>query len=590
MGPRGKGYMNLVRQRYGFSRIQQRACVFIATIFLCLAAGEAAAQRQSLLEYPSIHSPKVGLQGMVVSQNEIASAVGARILAEGGNAFDAAVAVGFALAVTLPRAGNIGGDGFLTAYVASQRKVTTIDFRSVAPQTAQLEMFLDAKGEESESASVGYRAAAVPGTVAGLELAHKRYGKLAWAQLVAPAVALARDGVVLSADEAFVFGWGQKRLQASEAAQRTFFKADGSGYRAGERLQQADLAWTLDAIAKGGADAFYRGEIAARIEADMQRQGGLITRADLAAYRAIEREPLSTTYRGYTIYTAPPASGGITLLTMLNILENFEVAKLEPGSAEAVHLLAETMRLGNRDRIAHLGDTAFATVPLEGLVSKKYAADRAKLIKPRKAGKDSVIKAGNPADYESPSTTHYSVADSAGNWVSVTYTLGSDFGSGAMIEGTGILLNNQMNNFSHERARIALQRGEPLPPNAMEAGKRMVSTMTPTLVLRGDTPWMAVGTPGGGRIVNTILQVVVNAIDFKLNIDEAIHQPRVSQVSGALEIEPNYNPDTRKRLEKMGHKTRASETMGSVQAIVLENGYFFGGSDPRRPGAAAVAP
>ena len=203
--------MNLVRQRYGFSRIQQRACVFIATIFLCLAAGEAAAQRQSLLEYPSIHSPKVGWQGMVVSQNEIASAVGARILAEGGNAFDAAVAVGFALAVTLPRAGNIGGDGFLTAYVASQRKVTTIDFRSVAPQTAQLEMFLDAKGEESESASVGYRAAAVPGTVAGLELAHKRYGKLAWAQLVAPAVALARDGVVLSADEAFVFGWGQKR-------------------------------------------------------------------------------------------------------------------------------------------------------------------------------------------------------------------------------------------------------------------------------------------------------------------------------------------------------------------------------------------
>lgn len=582
--------MTLVRQWYGFSRIQQRACVFIATIFLCLAAGEAAAQRQSLLEYPSIHSPKVGLQGMVVSQNEIASAVGARILAEGGNAFDAAVAVGFALAVTLPRAGNIGGDGFLTAYVASQRKVTTIDFRSVAPQTAQLEMFLDAKGEESESASVGYRAAAVPGTVAGLELAHKRYGKLAWAQLVAPAVALARDGVVLSADEAFVFGWGQKRLQASEAAQRTFFKADGSGYRAGERLQQAGLAWTLDAIAKGGADAFYRGEIAARIEADMQRQGGLITRADLAAYRAIEREPLSTTYRGYTIYTAPPASGGITLLTMLNILENFEVAKLEPGSAEAVHLLAETMRLGNRDRIAHLGDTAFVTVPLEGLVSKKYAADRAKLIKPRKAGKDSVIKAGNPADYESPSTTHYSVADSAGNWVSVTYTLGSDFGSGAMIEGTGILLNNQMNNFSHERARIALQRGEPLPPNAMEAGKRMVSTMTPTLVFRGDTPWMAVGTPGGGRIVNTILQVVVNAIDFKLNIDEAIHQPRVSQVSGALEIEPNYNPDTRKRLEKMGHKTRASETMGSVQAIVLENGYFFGGSDPRRPGAAAVAP
>jgi len=573
--------MNTGKTRYGLA---------LVALVLCCVSGNAFAQRQTLLEYPSIHSPKVDLQGMVVSQNEIASEVGARILAEGGNAIDAAVAVGFALAVTLPRAGNIGGDGFLTAYVAGQKKVTTIDFRSIAPQTATLDMFVNDKGEETEIASVGYRAAAVPGTVAGLELAHKQYGKLPWSQLVAPAAALARDGVVLSADEAFVFGWGKKRLQASESARRTFFKADDSGYRAGERLQQPDLAWTLDEIAKGGADAFYRGEIATRIEADMQRQGGLITRADLAAYRAIEREPLSSTYRGYTLYTAPPASGGVTLLTMLNILENFELSKLEVGSAEAVHLLAEAMRLGNRDRIAHLGDTAFAKVPLEGLVSKKYAADRAKLIKLRKASKDSAVKAGNPADYESPSTTHYSVADSEGNLVSVTYTLGSDFGSGAMIAGTGILLNNQMNNFSHERALVATQRGAPLPPNAMQAGKRMVSTMTPTLIFKGDTPWMAVGTPGGGRIVNTILQVVVNVIDFKLNIDEAIHQPRVSQVSGPLEIEPNYNPDTRKRLEKMGHKTRPSETMGSVQAIVLENGYFFGGADPRRPGAAAVAP
>ena len=582
--------MNTGNARYGLALVSRRTASLFFAILFCLASGSAAAQRQTLLEYPSIHSPRVGLQGMVVSQNEIASQVGARILAEGGNAIDAAVAVGFALAVTLPRAGNIGGDGFMTAYVAGQKKVTVIDFRSVAPQSAKLEMFLDEKGDETETASVGYRAAAVPGTVAGLELAHKQYGKLPWAQLVAPATALARDGVVLSADEAFVFGWGKKRLQASESAQRTFFKADGSGYRAGERLIQSDLAWTLDEIAKGGADAFYRGEIAARIEADMQGQGGLITRADLAAYRAIEREPLSSTYRGHTLYTAPPASGGVTLLTMLNILENFDLAKFEPGSADAVHLLAEAMRLGNRDRIAHLGDTAFTKVPLEGLISKKYAADRAKLIKPRKASKDSAIKAGKPADYESPSTTHYSVADSEGNLVSVTYTLGSDFGSGAMIAGTGILLNNQMNNFSHERALVATQRGTPLPPNAMQGGKRMVSTMTPTLIFKGDTPWMAVGTPGGGRIVNTILQVVVNVIDFKLNIDEAIHQPRVSQVSGALEVEPNYNPDTRKRLEKMGHKTKPSVTMGSVQAIVLEDGYFFGGADPRRPGAAAVAP
>jgi gamma-glutamyltranspeptidase/glutathione hydrolase len=275
---------------------------------------------------------------------------------------------------------------------------------------------------------------------------------------------------------------------------------------------------------------------------------------------------------------------------MLNILETFDLSKTEVGSADVVHLLAETMRLGNRDRLAHLGDTDFYKVPLEGLISKKYAADRAKLIKLRKANKDSAIKAGEPGDYESPSTTHYSVADAEGNVVSVTYTLGSDFGSGVMIADTGILLNNQMDNFSHERAVAALQQMDPLPPNAMQGRKRMISTMTPTLIFKGDTPWMAVGTPGGGRIVNTILQVVVNAIDFNLNIDEAIHQPRISQGSGALEVEPNYNPDTRARLEKMGHKTRSSDTMGSVQAIVIENGYFFGGADSRRPGAAAATP
>lgn len=582
--------MNTKRARYGLSRADRKTGLLVAAILSCFVSGTATAQRQTLLEYPSIHSPRVGLQGMVVSQNDIASAVGARILEEGGNAIDAAVAVGFALAVTLPRAGNIGGDGFLTAYVAGQKKVTVIDFRSTAPQAAKLEMFLDEKGEETSEASVGYRAAAVPGTVAGLALAHKQYGKLPWRKLVEPAVALARDGVILSADEVFVFSWGKKRLQASKSSRRTFFKEDEGEYRAGERLQQPELAWTLDEIAKGGADAFYRGEIAARIEADMQRQGGLITRDDLAAYRAIERAPLSSTYRGYTLFTAPPASGGVTLLTMLNILENFDLSRLEMGSAESVHLLAETMRLGNRDRIAHLGDTAFAKIPLDGLLSKKYAAERAKLIKLHRASKDTAIKAGNPDDYESPSTTHYSIADSQGNLVSVTYTLGSDFGSGVMIDRTGILLNNQMNNFSHERTFEALKRGEPLPPNAMQSGKRMVSTMTPTLIFKGDSPWMAVGTPGGGRIVNTILQVVVNAIDFKLNIDEAIHQPRVSQVSGALEIEPHYNPDTRKRLEKMGHKTKSSVTMGSVQAIVLEDGYFFGAADPRRPGAAAVAP
>jgi gamma-glutamyltranspeptidase/glutathione hydrolase len=560
------------------------------SVTLLAGAPLAEAQQQSLLEYPSVHSPRVGLDGMVVSQNEMASAIGAKVLAEGGNAVDAAVAVGFALAVTLPRAGNIGGDGFMTAYLADQKKVTVIDFRSVAPRAAKPDMFIDQEGKERPEASVGYRAAAVPGTVAGLWMAHRRYGRTSWDKLVAPATALARDGTVLSADEAFVFGWGRKRLQASSTAMAAFFKTDGSAYKAGERLRQPQLAWTLGQIARGGADAFYRGEVATRIEADMRRKGGLITREDLAAYAAVEREPLVGTYRGTTVYTPPPASGGAALLLMLNILENFDLSGMSVGSAESLHLLAETMRLGHRDRVRHLGDTDFAKVPLTGMTSKAYAAERAKLIDLRKASDDAGVRAGDPFAYESPSTTHYSVADRYGNVVSVTYTLGSDFGSGAMIDGTGILLNNQMNNFSHEREFRAARSGDPEPPNAMRPGKRMISTMMPTLVFRDGKPWLALGTPGGGRIINTVLQVLVNVVDFRLNIDEATHQTRISQGEGPLEIEPNFNPDTLALLRQKGHRIRQSDTMGSAQSIAIEDGYFFGAPDPRRPGAAAVAP
>ncbi|MBM4234342.1 MAG: gamma-glutamyltransferase [Gammaproteobacteria bacterium] len=576
----------IVKARFG-----TRIWAALALSLTLWAGGPLAeAQQQSLLEYPSIHSPRVGLQGMVVSQNETASAIGAKVLAEGGNAIDAAVAVGFALAVTLPRAGNIGGDGFMTAYLANEKKVTVIDFRSVAPLTAKLDMFVDARGKERPEASVGYRAAAVPGTVAGLWMAHQKYGLNHWGKLVAPATALARDGLVLSTDEAFVFDWGRKRLEASATAKAAFFKADGGAFKAGECLQQPQLAWTLEQVAKGGAEAFYRGEVATRIEADMRRNGGLITREDLAAYRAIERTPLVGTYRGTTVYTPPPASGGAALLLMLNILENFDLSRMSAGSAESLHLLAETMRLGHRDRVRHFGDTAFADVPLTGITSKAYAAERSKLINTRQANDDDDIRAGDPFAYESQSTTHYSVADRFGNVVSVTYTLGSDFGSGAMIDGTGILLNNQMNNFSHEREFRAAESNDPEPVNAMRPGKRMMSTMMPTLVFRDGKPWLALGTPGGGRIINTVLQVLVNVVDFRLNIDEATHQARISQGDGPLEVEPNFNPDTLELLRKKGHRIKRSDTMGSAQSIALENGYFFGAPDPRRPGAAAIAP
>ena len=554
------------------------------------AASPVLAQKKQLLEYPSIHSPVVGEQGMVVSQNETASEVGAEILRRGGNAVDAAVAIGFALAVTLPRAGNIGGDGFMLVHDAKSREQVFFDFRSVAPKAATLAMFVDNQGQESQIASRGYLAPSVPGTVAGLHMAHKKFGKLRWSEVVAPAIALARNGVVLTPDEAFVFGWGKERLSTSAAAKAAYYKADGVLYRAGERLKQPDLAWTLTQIAKHGADGFYKGPVAARFAADMKANGGLITTDDLAAYRATERMPLRGTYRGLEIVTAPPASaGGATLLNMLNIVENFDLKQSGVGSAKSLHIMAEAMKLGFVDRYALLGDTDFVTTPVQGFISKTYALSRAKLIDPDKAKPVTQMGVGDPLKFESPSTTHFSVADSQGNVVSTTYTLGADFGSGVMIAGTGVLLNNQMNNFSHAQAAKALREGLPPPPNAMAPGKRMLSTMMPTIVMKNGTPWLVTGTPGGSTIINTVMQVIVNIVDFNLNVEEATHQPRIFQdASDRLRVEPNFNADTVRLLQAMGHPIISDETMGSAQSIMIENGLFLGAADPRRPGALAI--
>lgn len=550
------------------------------------------AQSRQLLEYPSIHAPVVGTRGMVVSQNAVASRVGAEILRKGGNAVDAAVAIGFALAVTLPRAGNLGGDGFMTVYDAKSGKVRVIDFRGVAPAKANPAMFVDENGKERAIASFGYLAPAVPGTVAGLDHAHRKWGQLPWAEVVAPAVALARDGVKLTADEAFVFGWGKERLSNSKAGRATFYKSDGSAYGKDEVLKQPDLAWTLAEIATGGAKSFYTGEIARRIAADMRAHGGLITMADLAAYRPIERDPLVGTYRGYTIHTTPPASaGGATLLNMLNMLEHFDLKAMGVGSSASLHVMAEAMKLAYLDRYQSLGDPAFVTAPVRGFVSKAYAAERVKLIDSNRATPVTELKAGDPTRFESPSTTHFSVADKAGNVVSTTYTLGSDFGSGVMIAGSGILLNNQMNNFSHEQAWQAQRAGRKLPLNAMQGGKRMLSTQMPTIVMKDGKPWLVTGTPGGSTIITSVLQVIVNVIDFGLNVDEATHQPRIYQgTTETLRVEPNFNPDTIAALKAKGHRITSDETMGSAQSIMITDGLFLGAADPRRPGALAVEP
>jgi gamma-glutamyltranspeptidase/glutathione hydrolase len=555
-----------------------------------LAILPAAAQTQQLLNYPSIHQPTVAEGGMVVSQNQTASLVGARILKQGGNAVDAAVATAFALAVTLPRAGNLGGDGFMLIHLAKGGRNIFIDYRSVAPLAARPELFLDAAGKENEAASRGYRAPSVPGTVAGLHLAQRKYGSLPWAKVVQPAVDLAEKGFALSHDEAWVFTWAHDRLQTSQAGRRAFFKPDGSFYKAGEIWRQPELAATLKAIRDGGADALYKGPLARRFAADMKVHGGLITEADLAAYRAVERTPLTGSYRGHTIVTAPPASaGGVTILEALNLLERFDLGAKGAGSAASLHLIAEALRLSNSDRYRFVGDMDFVKVPLAGLTSKAYAEARAKLIDPDKAMPASRDDAGDPARYESPNTTHFSVADAEGNSVSNTYTLGADFGSGVMVDGLGFLLNNQMNNFSHEQALKARATGAPLPPNTMAPGKRMLSTMVPTIVLRDGKPWLVTGSPGGGTIIGTVLQTLVDVIDFRLNIAEATHIPRIHQANGeTIELEPNFNPDTARLLVAMGHKVKPSQTMGSTQSIMIEDGKFLGAADPRRPGALAV--
>ncbi|WP_287939776.1 gamma-glutamyltransferase [Sphingopyxis sp.] len=551
-----------------------------------------AAQSRHLLEYPSIHSPTVGTRGMVVSQNAIASEVGAKILREGGNAVDAAIAVGFALSVTLPRAGNIGGDGYMSVYDAASGEVRVIDFRSVAPRAATPAMFVDNRGKERAVASYGYLAPAVPGTVAGFDYAHRKWGKLSWDKIVAPAIALAAGGVRLSADEAFVFSWGKDRLSKSAAGKAAFYKPDGSLYQKDEVMKRPDLAWTLGEIAQHGADGFYKGEVARRIAADMRAHGGLITLDDLAAYRPQERAPLVGSYRGYTIYTAPPSSaGGATLLNILNQLEHFDIKAMGANSAASLHVMAEAMKLGYVDRYRAMGDPAFVTAPVGGFISKAYAAERAKLIDPARAKPIDAMPFGDPLRYESPSTTHFSVADKDGNVVSTTFTLGSDFGSGVMIAGTGILLNNEMNNFSHEQAWEAQRTGTPPPLNAMEPGKRMLSTQMPTIVMKDGKPWIVTGTPGGSTIITSVVQVLVNVIDHGMNIAEATHQPRIYQgASDTLRVEPNFNPDTVAALKAMGHPITSDETMGSEQSIMIDKGLFLGAADPRRPGALAVEP
>ena len=546
---------------------------------------QQAPARQAIIRYDSVHHPEVALHGMVVSQNDLATEVGRDILRQGGNAIDAAVATGFALAVTLPRAGNLGGSGFMLVHLAESGETIALDYRSMAPLDSNRHLFLTTDGSiDWRALTHGAKAAGVPGTVAGFYEAWQRWGTLPWKDLLAPAQELAADGIVVSHDLAFALSQGAQTMAQFPSSAAVYLRPDGAGWQPGERLVQADLAWSIGQIMNGGADAFYRGELASRIAAAFDADRGLITREDLAGYQVKEREIVTTDYRGYKVVSMPPASaGGITLIQMLNMLSEFDLSALGAGSAAHLHLLAEVMKRAAANRRTWLGDPDFVDIPIAELISMDTAKAMAATIDTGRAAYVEDVQPWPTGYTHSHDTTHFSVMDAAGNAVSNTYTLGHSFGNSWVAQGTGILFDNQMRNYNY--------RDGPVHPNALVPKKRVVSTMTPTIVLdeNGDV-FLVTGTPGGSYIINVILQLIVNVIDFDMNIAEATHRPRMYQGWRwpQLGLEPGFSPEIITALKARGHETRVERTMGSTQSIVWRDGKFFGAADPRRPNAAAL--
>jgi gamma-glutamyltranspeptidase/glutathione hydrolase len=569
---------------------------FALFVMLQIAAAGSVAHAQSIAGYNEVHHPVYGKFGMVTAQNRVPADIGARVLEDGGNAVDAAVAIGFAVAVTLPRAGNIGGGGFMLVYDAASGETIAIDYREMAPLAATRDMFLDEHGNaDPELSRNSHKASAVPGTVAGLYLAHQKFGRLPWRRLVEPAIDLARNGIVVTHDYATTMGKNQPRNCRNEATCGYFYKPGKVPYEMGERLVQADLANSLQLIAEQGPDAFYRGAIAQKIVAEMQAGDGLIDMASLAAYEPVVREPLRGNYRGHDVVAMPPtSSGGVHVLQALNILEHFPIAKLGSGSADEAHVLIEVMRLIYADRSEHLGDPDFYAVPIDWLLSEKYAAELGATIDMQKARPSAEVKPGVPVAAESEDTTHFSIIDADGNVVSNTYTLNTSYGSGISVRGAGFLLNNEMEDFVSKPGVpnvYGLLGGE---ANAVEASKRPLSSMTPVIVFRDSQPWFATGSPGGARIISTVLQMIVNVIDHGMGIAEASAAPRLHHqwLPDEVMLERGYSPDTIRILEGRGHKViRAGSIFTSLQTVGLhDDGLYQGASDPRRPDAAAVAP
>ena len=558
---------------------------FLGILLFLFFESSIQARSQTTLDYQSRIHPEIASDFMVVTQNKHATEAGYEILRQGGNAVDAAVAVGFALSVTLPRAGNLGGGGFILIYDKDTDKVSSIDYRSAAPKSSKSEMFID----NGEVIKFGHLVNAVPGSVAGLLKAHEAQGSLPLSSLLKPAIRLAKNGFEVTYDLNFVLEWGGESMLVNKASREKFYNKNEEPIGVRTLFKQPNLAKTLFMISKKGRDAFYKGEIAKWISEESLSSGGLITLNDLASYEAKLRIPIETTYRGYRIITMPPAaSGGLVLLQTLNILENFDLKASGPNSAETVHILSESMQRAFADRVKFHGDPDFYDVPVKQMLNKQYAFDRAQSISDNRTPNGEIFE-GDLRQYdESPDTTHFSIIDSKGNAVSNTYTLGSSFGSGVTIKKGGFLMNNQMRNFSHFYGQDGAEYGTS-EANKLEPGKRMISTQTPTLVFKPSGELMMVlGSPGGGRIPNVITQVISNVIDHDMSFSEAVMSPRINQrLEGKLQLETGFSPDTLNLLKDKGHEPEISTTMGSVQAIFLDQDKIFGVADSRRPGALA---
>jgi gamma-glutamyltranspeptidase/glutathione hydrolase len=536
------------------------------------------------------HEPVFARKGMVVAQEPLAADVGGAVLKAGGNAVDAAVAVGFALAVTHPYAGNLGGGGFMLIRMADGR-TTFIDFREKAPRKASRNMYLDANGNLTRDSLLGWRAAGVPGSVRGFELAEKKYGRKSWFDLLQPAIALASSGFPVSYSQMRSFHLSADSLSQFPESKRIFLK-DGAFYDWNDNFKQPELARTLERIAGGGAADFYEGETAHILAREMEKNGGLITLDDLRDYQAVERKPLEGDYHGYHIITSPPpSSGGVGILQMLSMLDGTGYEKHGAGSAAAYHYLAEVMRRFYADRNEYLGDPDFVKNPITALLDPAYIRARRDSIDPIMATPVDQIRPGLPAGKESTETTHYSIADEQGNVVAVTYTLNNGYGSAVTVPGAGFLLNDEMDDFAAKPGSpnlFGLVQGE---ANAIGPGRRPLSSMVPTIVLKNGKPFLVLGAPGGSRIITAVMQVMLNVIDFGMNIQDAIDFPRVHHQwkPDRLDIERGISPDTIALLKKGGYPVDEAKpvVIARVEAILLADGWLQGGHDDRGSGKAA---